>query len=252
MATHRAVDILDYSGHRLDTSTIRSLMEAVREMRPLVLRRAYPVNNEVTRSWVSYVQGSVVDRFTTYRHGPQTLHCVWNSDAGIRLEAGVQQCEVNPVRAWLDVAPPGSGTHELRCVQRQLDSIAARLRPAEVRYPAFVTGKLQAGGGPTHYDEYENFAMMVCGSKTFYLAEPDALSNLPVRGQRTNERLGANPFNRVSLAPGSSSAHLDEVAPDVWMLATINPGDILYLPLGYWHWVYSEPHTVMTNVWVGR
>ena len=36
-----------------------------------------------------------------------------------------------------------------------------------------------------------------------------------------------------------------------WYVANgrLSAGEILYLPNGWWHYVDSTPHTVMTNVW---
>ena len=250
MATYGSIEEIEYDGDRLRASAVRILMERIQQGRPIVLRRVCDGEmSEVSLcSWTNHVRRAGRDRFTTYCHGPCTLHHIWNSDVGIRLETGVRNDERNPVREWLASSVSSSDLLGLWRIQQQLDSIASRLQPVEVRHPAFVTGAIQAGGGPTHYDDYENFALMVCGSKTFYLAEPAALQHLPIRGQRSNERLGVNPFNRASLAPGSSSAHLDEVPFGTWLTSTLNSGDMLYLPARYWHWVYSEPHTIMTNV----
>ena len=30
---------------------------------------------------------------------------------------------------------------------------------------------------------------------------------------------------------------------------TLNPGDILYLPKGWWHWIFSEDETIAVNFW---
>ena len=30
---------------------------------------------------------------------------------------------------------------------------------------------------------------------------------------------------------------------------TLNPGDILYLPRGWWHWIFSENETIAINFW---
>ena len=35
-----------------------------------------------------------------------------------------------------------------------------------------------------------------------------------------------------------------------WLYADLGPGDVLFLPHSWWHYVDSEPHSVMTNLWV--
>ena len=160
--------------------------------------------------------------------------------------------EGNAVRTWLSSAPAGSSVHQLYLVQRQLDAFAADLSVdrSTTRYPSFVTGQVTDGGGTTHFDEYSNFALVITGRKTFYIARSHSNSPInlaTVRGKDTHERRGVNPYNALAFAP---LRQLDEVPAGLWSVADLHPGDILYLPYGDWHWVYSTPHAVMTNVWV--
>ena len=83
-------------------------------------------------------------------------------------------------------------------------------------------------------------------------------SGLPRRGA-FNERLGVNPFDDIKYNRTSSGALLGELdicgddgSPFAgqWHLAALEAGDVLILPAYHWHWVWSVPHTVMTNVWV--
>eukprot|EP00966_Prymnesium_polylepis_P123564 2856950-Prymnesium_polylepis.1 len=60
------------------------------------------------------------------------------------------------------------------------------------------------------------------------------------RNGKRNERLDVNPF-----IPGPHT----EPPLAHWQIANLGPGDLLYLPCGWWHYVVSEPHSVMTNVW---
>ena len=115
--------------------------------------------------------------------------------------------------------------------------------------PAFITGAIArgigSGGVPcnTHRDAYHNIVLVLMGRKVFYVARPDTFENETDwrRGGDENERLLARP--------------LDGTAKDVpadWFRAELGPGDVLYLPLDWWHAVLSDPHTVMTNVWTQR
>jgi hypothetical protein len=85
--------------------------------------------------------------------------------------------------------------------------------------------------------------LVLTGRKVFYIARPETFENEADwrRGGDENERLLARP--------------LDGTAKDVpadWFRAELRPGDMLYLPLDWWHAVLSDPHTVMTNVWTQR
>lgn len=54
---------------------------------------------------------------------------------------------------------------------------------------------------------------------------------------------------RLYNARGIFSA-VDPVAPDLyhhpeaknvnWLYTTVSPGDVLFIPVGWWHWVYAE------------
>ena len=112
-----------------------------------------------------------------------------------------------------------------------------------MRRPAFATGLIAVGGGPAHFDDYNNAALLLAGNKSFFIAPPNAMTweDGPRNGKR-NERLDVNP-----LIPGPYT----EPPLAQWRLANLGPGDLLYLPRGWWHYVVSEPHSVMTNVWTG-
>ena len=48
--------------------------------------------------------------------------------------------------------------------------------PSILRRPAFVTGLVQAGGGPAHFNEYNNIALVLCGRKRFFVAPYAAMA----------------------------------------------------------------------------
>ena len=119
-----------------------------------------------------------------------------------------------------------------------------------MRHPAFVTGRISDGAGSTHYDDYHNFALMAVGCKVFYISKSTGGSpvDIAVVHGEEHERRGVNPYNSTAFAPLGCLQH---VSPDEWTVAVLEPGDVLYLPKGDWHWVYSDPNAVMTNVWFG-
>ena len=107
---------------------------------------------------------------------------------------------------------------------------------------AFATGLVQAGGGPAHFDEYNNIALLLCGRKRFFIAPYAAMAweDGEQNGEH-NERRDVHP-----LLPG---AHPQPSIRE-WLYADLGPGDVLFLPQSWWHFVDSEPQSVMTNLWV--
>eukprot|EP00966_Prymnesium_polylepis_P038766 899635-Prymnesium_polylepis.1 len=79
--------------------------------------------------------------------------------------------------------------------QQQLEELAASHRPI-LRRPAFATGLVPTGsGGITHFDDYNNAALVLAGTKTFLIAPPNAMAweDGPRNGNHT-ERLDVNPL----------------------------------------------------------
>lgn len=237
----------------------RILLSHVHARQPLVLRSGNcGTRDGLLQSWEAFIshhdglyttnEGPRSDRDdggSTHAKGKFTLGDVWSHP--VRLESDIgDEIESNPVRAWLRA----DGTEGVRGARRWCDALDDVFRsmhtpaadPAaesHVRTPAFVTGSIRAGGGPTHYDAYDSVATVLIGEKTFYVAPHSAFIDSARLGKK-NERLGVSPFDR------STSRH------DQWRVATLRSGDALFLPADWWHFVTSEPHTVMTNVWLYR
>ena len=101
---------------------------------------------------------------------------------------------------------------------------------------------------------------MITGDKVFYHSPLAAFEGVERRG-KLNERLTVNPFDELALnaplhelhthGPVGPLAELGPLAP-LWHEASLGAGDILFLPHRWWHWVWSLPHTSMTNVWIHR
>lgn len=209
---------------------------------------------ECLASWTSFVADSSPSiTYSTQEHGNLSLRKIWHSRLGVRMETSLRgEAETNAVRDWLETSTPGSFVHQLHTVQKQLETLATEFksrRSTTVLYPSFVTGLVEEGGGTTHFDSYTNLAFVTVGCKTFYSSrsfDESPINQATLRG-KDNERRGVNPYNSASLLP--RVARLDAVPQELWSAAVLRAGDILYLPLGYWHWVHSTPHAVMTNVW---
>ena len=105
---------------------------------------------------------------------------------------------------------------------------------SSLQRPSFVTGTILSGGGPTHYDDYHSIVLLLAGEKTFHIAPPHSFDGRYGKGKK-NERLDKTPFD--------DSCHL-------WRRADLRAGDVLFLPAGWWHYVSSTPHCIMTNIWI--
>ena len=231
----------------------RAVRSHMRSGVPLVIRGTLPAHKRAVllSSWRDFVarsddaleystnQGPRTDRTdggSTHTRGKLTLREVWTQP--VRLESSLGSVEEpNPVHAWL------CDDERVRDARNWCDALGALLRsraPAgSCLAPAFVTGTISPGGGPTHYDDFDSIATVLVGTKTFYVAPYDTFANSPRMGEE-NERLGVSPFDRTTSTPTQ------------WSVAELNCGDTLFLPAGYWHFVDSNPHTVMTNTWRGR
>ena len=241
---------------QLSARHISRLRQAHAESAPYVFRCTASDSDRhaALTSWETFVaNSSPSDVYSTQSHRKRSLREVWHSPLGMRMETSLESREGNAVRDWMSAAPVGSFVNQLHVVQGQLDTLGSRfsIDEGKTRHPSFVAGQVTDGGGTTHYDEYVNLALVATGRKTFYIArshDDSAINRAEVRGVDTHERRGVNPYNSPAFLP--STARLDEVPTSEWSVADLYPGDILHVPYGDWHWVYSVPHTVMTNVWV--
>lgn len=100
---------------------------------------------------------------------------------------------------------------------------------------------------PVHYDEQQNFFAQIRGHKRFLLFSPDQYKCLyphPVwhpHDRQSQVDLAEPDFDRFPLAAQLKG----------WE-AIVGPGDVLYLPMYWWHQVESAPHsgyTVSINFW---
>ena len=117
--------------------------------------------------------------------------------------------------------------------------------------PVWVNGNFTAIS-TTHNDDYVNFIMVLQGVKTFYVAPPDAIQ--PSARGRAHEAADVIPSNvAAGQTPQDWSdrrrrATYDQLSTPMRRF-TVEPGQLLQLPRGWWHYVSSAPQTVMVNFW---
>jgi len=100
-----------------------------------------------------------------------------------------------------------------------------------------------------HFDTSENIACSVAGKRRFLIFPPSQIGNLY-----------AGPIDHNMAGPPASLVDPENIdlkkfpkfktAMDAAMLAELEPGDALYLPSLWWHYVESEgPLNVLVNYW---
>jgi len=100
-----------------------------------------------------------------------------------------------------------------------------------------------------HYDAKENIACCVAGRRRFTIFPPDQIANLyPGPFELTP---AGTPVSMVDLAaPDLERFPRFAEAREHALEATLEPGDAIYIPYGWWHGVESlEPVSVLVNYW---
>lgn len=117
---------------------------------------------------------------------------------------------------------------------------------------ASITPRLWVGNRvttPTHFDSQHNIACVVCGRRRFTLFPPEQLPNLYI-----------GPLDYAPTGAAISMARLDQVddprfprlrqALAAAQVATLEPGDAIYMPPLWWHNVVSlERLNALVNYW---
>jgi len=100
-----------------------------------------------------------------------------------------------------------------------------------------------------HFDSSENIACSVAGSRKFLIFPPEQVSNLYVGPIEHN--MAGQPASLVDPRAINLETHPKfEEAMTSAFVAELEPGDALYLPALWWHYVESsEPLNVLVNYW---
>ena len=107
----------------------------------------------------------------------------------------------------------------------------------------------------SHYDSYDNLLCQVAGYKLVRMHAP---SDTPRLYAVTAESKGGNVISEVSTAQGNVSA-VDVEGPDLAAHplfaeakafdAVLGPGDVLFIPKGWWHYVRAITPSLSLNCW---
>jgi hypothetical protein len=104
---------------------------------------------------------------------------------------------------------------------------------------------------PAHFDNADNLACVVAGSRRFTLFPPEQVSNLYI-GPLDYTPAGA-PISMVDMLNPDFAAHPKfKAALEHAQLAELEPGDVLYIPTLWWHHVESlSAVNILINYWWG-
>lgn len=202
---------------------------------------------ELLESWTRYVETDGRRHFTINPvksdAGPGedpphacsglSLRQIWGGRCRLETQLG-RGSDGSPVHEWLS-SRDGELVSAACALEAELSSLGRQLCDGGdgMLRPSFVLGSVYArGGGPTHYDTYHSWAMVLVGRKTFYVLPHETLRKN--RGDKPHERINVDPSHRYL----------------PWRRFDLDPGDVFFLPAGWWHFVVSDPQTIMTNSWV--
>ena len=165
----------------------------------------------------------------------KTLHQAWDEDGlAIQHDLDDEACSSNPVVDFLRAHP------ELKLSgmwSRLEEWLEAHIGPI-VRRPAFINGS-QVRPTTTHYDDYTSVAVVLAGAKTFYVAAPKLV-----------HQTGRGMLHESSASPHKPGTSREQAVPQPFVRMQVDAGSILCLPRGWWHYVESQPRTVMVCAWI--
>jgi hypothetical protein len=119
-----------------------------------------------------------------------------------------------------------------------------------------------------HYDRFDNFYVVVQGSKTFTLIPPSEVDNVYISGNTHSvSETGLHQVGKHSFSFGSQSGHFSSVNPVMYeqnpqyaalypkyalakkIQVTLQEGEALFIPGGWLHAVTSYDQHIAINYW---
>lgn len=114
--------------------------------------------------------------------------------------------------------------------------------PKDVKDVVFWMGSNTRSG--LHYDYVDNFFAQIHGAKEVILAAPESARNLHVFPDCHTKSQVAPQHPDLSRFPRFRRATL--------LQATLEPGDVLFLPRGWWHYFASSESSLSLSCWHGE
>ncbi|MBF0133534.1 MAG: cupin-like domain-containing protein [Magnetococcales bacterium] len=113
----------------------------------------------------------------------------------------------------------------------------------EINFPCVWFGR-QGHFSKLHTDPYDNFVLCVIGKKRFYCFPPNEIAHLYMQS------LNHTSFLTSPIDPRTASTQtFPGYHPEAVIIVDIEPGDLLYVPFGWPHFVVCEENNFMYNYW---
>lgn len=210
-----------------------------REQRPLVMQGAaaeWPAVSRWSPAYLAEVVGDVEvtpsvglpDTEVPYNHRAEDFRKTMTVREFVELMDTGDRC-------YIGQAP----IHELPGLERDIDFTA--LAPSDVKEVVLWMGANTCSG--MHYDNVDNLFAQVYGTKLAILAAPEEVYNLHLFPDSHSKSQVAPEHPDLEAHPRFARAKL--------LQATLEPGDVLYFPRGWWHYFASSQSSISLACWHG-
>jgi ribosomal protein L16 Arg81 hydroxylase len=191
------------------------------------LLNPYPTSDFLAENWTKqavFIPGKTSDKFQHLFSWKQlnyllNYHQICHPD--LRFSQDGQSLPVTKTENWLDRLQQGA-TLIINGVHRrtpELEALVANIRQ-ETGYRSQINLYCSSSaqqGFDCHYDSHEVLILQIDGQKEWFI------------------------FPETIAAPVSTMRSADQIPPDVppYLQCILNPGDLLYIPRGHWHYAIA-------------